>query len=170
MPGTSRATYRPIERFAFVDLGTSVLNDYYKCPESYIIEAFQVDLLDSFPIVASITMNIENLIIFPYSKDDQYPRLYVRNPIHTIAQHLLFRDQITNFSINQVATTPMSVRPFSPSESFAYPKPPEPVAGSVAGNSSRPTSHDFSHVLATYRTASPGGGGRLHTSTFSTNI
>ena len=40
----------------------------------------------------------------------------------------------------QVAT-PMSVRPFSPSESFAFPKPPEPVAsGSVASGSLRPTS------------------------------
>ena len=38
--------------------------------------------------------------------------------------------------------TPMSVRPFSPSESFAFPKPPEPAAGS------RPTSYATSVTLA----------------------
>ena len=49
---------------------------------------------------------------------------------------------------DQQVTTPMSVRPFSPSESFAFPKPPEPVAGSVAGtNSSRPTSRATSVTL-----------------------
>ena len=49
-------------------------------------------------------------------------------------------------------STPMSVRPFSPSESFAFPKPPEPVAPgsgsvSVAGSSSRPTSNATSVTL-----------------------
>lgn len=49
--------------------------------------------------------------------------------------------------------TPMSVRPFSPSESFAFPKPPEPVAAasgsvSIAGGSSRPTSSATSVTLA----------------------
>ena len=39
--------------------------------------------------------------------------------------------------------TPMSVRPFSPSESFAFPKPPEPVA-----SGSRPTSNATSVTLA----------------------
>jgi len=43
--------------------------------------------------------------------------------------------------------TPMSVRPFSPSESFAFPKPPEPAAGSVAG--SRPSSSAMSAKFST---------------------
>jgi hypothetical protein len=48
-------------------------------------------------------------------------------------------------SANTEAATPMSVRPFSPSESFAFPKPPEPVvAGSVplsaVGSPPRPMS------------------------------
>ena len=50
-----------------------------------------------------------------------------------------------------LANTPMSVRPFSPSESFAFPKPPEPVpAGptSVASGLSRPTSNATSVTSA----------------------
>ena len=51
-----------------------------------------------------------------------------------------------------LVATPMSVRPFSPSESFAFPKPPEPVAagsGSVANGLLRPTSKAPSVTLAT---------------------
>ena len=56
--------------------------------------------------------------------------------------------------LDEQTSTPMSVRPFSPSESFAFPKPPEPAAvgsstGSVAGTSSRPMSNATSLTLPT---------------------
>jgi len=51
--------------------------------------------------------NVENLITLPYNKDDQYIRAFMSEIISVfkdIAQlNPLFRDQITNFSINQVA-------------------------------------------------------------------
>lgn len=52
-------------------------------------------------------VNVENLITLPYNKDDQYIRAFMSEIISVfkdIAQlNPLFRDQITNFSINQVA-------------------------------------------------------------------
>ena len=52
-------------------------------------------------------VNVENLITLPYSKDDQYIRAFMSEIVSVfkdIAQlNPLFRDQITNFSINQVA-------------------------------------------------------------------
>ncbi|KAL0574171.1 ATP-dependent Lon protease pim1 [Marasmius crinis-equi] len=52
--------------------------------------------------------NVENLQTQPYNKDDQYIRAFMSEIVSVfkdIAQlNPLFRDQITNFSINQVAT------------------------------------------------------------------
>ncbi|TFK61399.1 ATP-dependent protease La [Pluteus cervinus] len=52
-------------------------------------------------------VNIENLTTLPYNKDDQYIRAFMSEIVSVfkdIAQlNPLFRDQITNFSINQVA-------------------------------------------------------------------
>ncbi|KAK1235062.1 ATP-dependent Lon protease pim1 [Marasmius sp. AFHP31] len=52
--------------------------------------------------------NVENLQTHPYNKDDQYIRAFMSEIVSVfkdIAQlNPLFRDQITNFSINQVAT------------------------------------------------------------------
>ncbi|CAA7269503.1 unnamed protein product [Cyclocybe aegerita] len=52
-------------------------------------------------------VNVENLITLPYNKDDQYIRAFMSEIVSVfkdIAQlNPLFRDQITNFSINQVA-------------------------------------------------------------------
>lgn len=69
------------------------------------------------------------------------------------SQYLIVPQRNSTNPDQQVAT-PMSVRPFSPSESFAFPKPPEPVAAgsgsvSVAGGSSRPTSNGTSITLTT---------------------
>ena len=52
-----------------------------------------------------------------------------------------------------LATTPMSVRPFSPSESFAFPRPPEPAAD----GSSRPTSSALSVPTTPSKTSAPPG-------------
>lgn len=53
-------------------------------------------------------VNIENLQTQPYNKDDQYIRAFMSEIVSVfkdIAQlNPLFRDQITNFSINQVAS------------------------------------------------------------------
>ncbi|KDQ53174.1 hypothetical protein JAAARDRAFT_137563 [Jaapia argillacea MUCL 33604] len=53
-------------------------------------------------------VNVENLVTQPYNKDDQYIRAFMSEIISVfkdIAQlNPLFRDQITNFSINQVAS------------------------------------------------------------------
>ncbi|KAF9003681.1 Lon protease C-terminal proteolytic domain-containing protein [Cyathus striatus] len=61
--------------------------------------------LHKFPI--SI-VNIENLTTLPYNKDDQYIRAFMSEIVSVfkdIAQlNPLFRDQITNFSINQIAS------------------------------------------------------------------
>ena len=52
-------------------------------------------------------VNVENLVTEPYNKDDQYIRAFMSEIVSVfkdIAQlNPLFRDQITNFSINQVA-------------------------------------------------------------------
>jgi ATP-dependent Lon protease len=48
-------------------------------------------------------VNVENLTTLPYSKDDQYFRPFMSEIISLfkyIAQLNIFRDQITNFSIN----------------------------------------------------------------------
>lgn len=53
-------------------------------------------------------VNITNLVTQPYNKDDQYIRAFMSEIVSVfkdIAQlNPLFRDQITNFSINQVAS------------------------------------------------------------------
>lgn len=53
-------------------------------------------------------VEVENLYTHPYNKDDQYIRAFMSEIVSVfkdIAQlNPLFRDQITNFSINQVAT------------------------------------------------------------------
>ncbi|KZT23067.1 ATP-dependent protease La [Neolentinus lepideus HHB14362 ss-1] len=53
-------------------------------------------------------VNVENLVTQPYNKDDQYIRAFMSEIVSVfkdIAQlNPLFRDQITNFSINQVAS------------------------------------------------------------------
>ncbi|KAI0052260.1 ATP-dependent protease La [Auriscalpium vulgare] len=53
-------------------------------------------------------VNIDNLVTQPYNKDDQYIRAFMSEIVSVfkdIAQlNPLFRDQITNFSINQVAS------------------------------------------------------------------
>ncbi|KAF8637076.1 hypothetical protein AX17_003076 [Amanita inopinata Kibby_2008] len=53
-------------------------------------------------------VNVENLYTQPYNKDDQYIRAFMSEIVSVfkdIAQlNPLFRDQITNFSINQVAS------------------------------------------------------------------
>ncbi|TDL20762.1 ATP-dependent protease La [Rickenella mellea] len=53
-------------------------------------------------------VNVDNLVTQPYNKDDQYIRAFMSEIVSVfkdIAQlNPLFRDQITNFSINQVAS------------------------------------------------------------------
>lgn len=53
-------------------------------------------------------VHVENLVTKPYNKDDQYIRAFMSEIVSVfkdIAQlNPLFRDQITNFSINQVAS------------------------------------------------------------------
>ena len=53
-------------------------------------------------------VQVENLVTQPYNKDDQYIRAFMSEIVSVfkdIAQlNPLFRDQITNFSINQVAS------------------------------------------------------------------
>lgn len=53
-------------------------------------------------------VHVENLVTQPYNKDDQYIRAFMSEIVSVfkdIAQlNPLFRDQITNFSINQVAS------------------------------------------------------------------
>ncbi|TFY80204.1 hypothetical protein EWM64_g3812 [Hericium alpestre] len=65
----------------------------------------QTSFLKNFDI--SI-VNIDNLVTQPYNKDDQYIRAFMSEIVSVfkdIAQlNPLFRDQITNFSINQVAS------------------------------------------------------------------
>ena len=55
------------------------------------------------------------------------------------SQYLIVPDR-NSTNPDPLANTPMSVRPFSPSESFAFPKPPEPAGSgpaSVSGTSQR---------------------------------
>lgn len=65
----------------------------------------QTSFLHNFDISV---VNVENLSTLPYNKDDQYVRAFMSEIISVfkdIAQlNPLFRDQITNFSINQVAS------------------------------------------------------------------
>jgi Lon-like ATP-dependent protease len=73
-------------------------------PESRL-GSVQTSFLHDFDISV---VNIENLPTLPYNKDDQYIRAFMSEIISVfkdIAQlNPLFRDQITNFSINQVAS------------------------------------------------------------------
>ena len=64
------------------------------------------------------------------------------------SQYLIVNDRHSGNPDTPGGITPMSVRPFSPSESFAFPKPPEPAAGSAAG-SSRPSSYATTGMLST---------------------
>ena len=65
----------------------------------------QTAFLQNFDISV---VNVENLYTQPYNKDDQYIRAFMSEIVSVfkdIAQlNPLFRDQITTFSINQVAT------------------------------------------------------------------
>jgi ATP-dependent Lon protease len=73
-------------------------------PESHL-NPVQTSFLRDFDISV---VNVENLSTLPYNKDDQYIRAFMSEIISVfkdIAQlNPLFRDQITNFSINQVAS------------------------------------------------------------------
>jgi Lon-like ATP-dependent protease len=73
-------------------------------PESPL-NSVQTSFLHDFDISV---VNAENLSTLPYNKDDQYIRAFMSEIISVfkdIAQlNPLFRDQITNFSINQVAS------------------------------------------------------------------
>ena len=73
-------------------------------PESRL-NSVQTSFLHNFDISV---VNVENLSTLPYNKDDQYIRAFMSEIISVfkdIAQlNPLFRDQITNFSINQVAS------------------------------------------------------------------
>ncbi|KIJ52552.1 hypothetical protein M422DRAFT_202688 [Sphaerobolus stellatus SS14] len=65
----------------------------------------QTSFLHDYPISV---VDVENLVALPYNKDDQYIRASMSEIVSVfkdIAQlNPLFRDQITNFSISQVAT------------------------------------------------------------------
>ena len=69
------------------------------------LSSVQTSFLHDFDISV---VNVENLPTLPYNKDDQYIRAFMSEIISVfkdIAQlNPLFRDQITNFSINQVAS------------------------------------------------------------------
>lgn len=73
-------------------------------PESHL-NPVQTSFLHDFDISV---VDVENLSTLPYNKDDQYIRAFMSEIISVfkdIAQlNPLFRDQITNFSINQVAS------------------------------------------------------------------
>ena len=74
-------------------------------PAESRFSAVQTSFLHNFDISV---VNVENLSTLPYNKDDQYIRAFMSEIISVfkdIAQlNPLFRDQITNFSINQVAS------------------------------------------------------------------
>ncbi|PCH42097.1 ATP-dependent protease La [Wolfiporia cocos MD-104 SS10] len=74
-------------------------------PETASPSPLQTSFLQNYAI--SI-VNVENLTTQPYNKDDQYIRAFMSEIVSVfkdIAQlNPLFRDQITNFSINQVAS------------------------------------------------------------------
>lgn len=65
----------------------------------------QTSFLEKFPVSV---VNVENLVTQSYNKDDQYIRAFMSEIVSVfkdIAQlNPLFRDQIANFSMNQVAT------------------------------------------------------------------
>lgn len=65
----------------------------------------QTSFLRNYPISV---VNVENLTVAPFNKDDQYIRAVMSEIVSVfkdIAQlNPLFRDQITNFSISQIAT------------------------------------------------------------------
>lgn len=63
------------------------------------------------------------------------------------SQYLVVNHRDSMQTAEVSGSTPMSVRPFSPSESFAFPKPPE-AAGDRASAYSRPTSIAASGVLS----------------------
>lgn len=76
------------------------LGSYYSVPAPV-----QTAFLQNYDISV---VNVENLSTQPYNKDDQYIRAFMSEIVSVfkdIAQlNPLFRDQVTNFSINQVAT------------------------------------------------------------------
>ena len=65
----------------------------------------QTSFLEKYPVSV---VNVDNLATQPYNKDDQYIRAFMSEIVSVfkdIAQlNPLFRDQIANFSINQVAS------------------------------------------------------------------
>ncbi|KAH8112730.1 ATP-dependent protease La [Phellopilus nigrolimitatus] len=78
-------------------------------PASDVVSQSMAPLQTAFLQDLNISLvNVENLVTQPYNKDDQYIRAFMSEIVSVfkdIAQlNPLFRDQITNFSINQVAT------------------------------------------------------------------
>ncbi|KAI0316908.1 ATP-dependent protease La [Amylostereum chailletii] len=78
-------------------------------PETDVAKLHPAPLQTSFLQNYDISIvNIDNLTTQPYNKDDQYIRAFMSEIVSVfkdIAQlNPLFRDQITNFSINQVAS------------------------------------------------------------------
>ncbi|OSX57702.1 hypothetical protein POSPLADRAFT_1067762 [Postia placenta MAD-698-R-SB12] len=74
-------------------------------PEPMSPAPLQTSFLQNYAVSV---VNVDNLVTQPYNKDDQYIRAFMSEIVSVfkdIAQlNPLFRDQITNFSINQVAS------------------------------------------------------------------
>ncbi|EJD07055.1 ATP-dependent protease La [Fomitiporia mediterranea MF3/22] len=85
------------------EVARQVHRTHYNLSVAY--SPLQTAFLQNFDISL---VNVENLQTQPYNKDDQYIRAFMSEIVSVfkdIAQlNPLFRDQITNFSINQVAT------------------------------------------------------------------
>ncbi|KAL5486269.1 PIM1 [Sanghuangporus weigelae] len=79
------------------EVGTDVARQQAPPVQTAFLQNFDISLV-----------NVENLYTQPYNKDDQYIRAFMSEIVSVfkdIAQlNPLFRDQITTFSINQVAT------------------------------------------------------------------
>ena len=92
------------EQLAKLHPGALILN-----PKNVYTNTPQGPMQTSFLHKHAISIvHVENLITQPYNKDDQYIRAFMSEIVSVfkdIAQlNPLFRDQITNFSINQVAS------------------------------------------------------------------
>ncbi|KAF8799972.1 hypothetical protein BYT27DRAFT_7342716 [Phlegmacium glaucopus] len=94
-------------------------------------------------------------LIINTQDDDNQPYNDVRFSIGSTGSGQYLFVHSRNSSDPQGGNTPMSVRPFSASESFAFPKPPEPAAGSVGGPSSA-TSAKFSVTSSNAGVSPPG--------------
>ncbi|KAJ7592405.1 ATP-dependent protease La [Mycena floridula] len=112
------AVLYPYRRIRMTELlksgGMAKVEEVTEEPETQTVTA-PVEPAVDIPVHASFLHNhdisiahVENLTTQPYNKDDQYIRAFVSEIVSVfkdIAQlNPLFRDQITNFSINQVAT------------------------------------------------------------------